>query len=384
MNNDSNDDSNGDNDNSDNNDSGRTKKGRSRHDSATPGFTLVELLVVLAIIGLLIALLLPAVQAARESARRMQCMNNLKQIAHATLNYENTQKVFPPSVIITGKTGQFADSTESFSAVGRIMPYIELSGRIDLNKAVVATKSDRHAIFTCPSEKNNTARTTSSGWYPVNYAFNAGTWRVWTPKERKSYSDGVFFPNAAIQRIPDGRSQTLLAAEVKMFTPYVRGVGPSSDSPNPAAPGVVPDDELEPPNTASVEGEETLRMYCETIRGGKLGPDVQQCTGHTEWDNGHVHHCGFTTTCRPNFKLLFSSTADQGGGLEYDGDFTNMQEGTCPQTETFASITSRSYHREGVHAAFLDGHVSFISENIDLEVWRGLGTRQGHEPVLIP
>lgn len=370
--------------NNNNNHSGPYKHDLLRHHPTRRAFTLVELLVVLAVIGLLIALLLPAVQAARESARRMQCANNLKQIALATLNYENTQKVFPPSVIITGKTGQFADSTESFSAIGRIMPYIELSGRVDWNKSVVATKSDRHAIFTCPSEKNNTARTTSSGWYPVNYGFNAGTWRIWTPKERKSYSDGVFFPNATMHLIPDGRSQTLLAAEVKMFTPYVRGVGPSSGSPNPAAPGVVPENETEPPNTASDWGVETLKNYCETITGGKLGPDVQQCTGHTEWDNGHVHHCGFTTTCRPNFKLLFSSTADQGGGLEYEGDFTNMQEGTCPQTETFASITSRSYHRDGVHAAFLDGHVSFISANIDLEVWRGLGTRQGHEPVLIP
>src|SRR5450830_1623189 len=98
-------------------------------------FTLVELLVVITIIGILIALLLPAVQAAREAARRLQCQNNLKQVGLAILNYEATHRWFPPS-------SQFAPAdlpnlpNPNFSRlrpnwVALVLPFMEQQGLFD-------------------------------------------------------------------------------------------------------------------------------------------------------------------------------------------------------------------------------------------------------------
>lgn len=122
------------------------------------GFTLVELLVVIAIIGVLVALLLPAVQAAREAARRMQCTNNMKQIALAVHVYESTHRQFPPAFVSNGD--------RQHNMLTYILPQLEQQAVYNLyqfdkpwNDAVntAATEVELH-MFRCPSAPGGSAK----------------------------------------------------------------------------------------------------------------------------------------------------------------------------------------------------------------------------------
>jgi len=151
------------------------------------GFTLVELLVVITIIGILIALLLPAVQAAREAARRIQCQNNLKQIGLAMLEHEQAMTRFPTGGWGWGWTGD-ADRGTDISQPGgwiyNILPYLEQQGLYDLGKGLTGTaKSAKHrervvtplSMFNCPTRRRAIAYPYKSyaeggtGGIPINY-----------------------------------------------------------------------------------------------------------------------------------------------------------------------------------------------------------------------
>jgi prepilin-type N-terminal cleavage/methylation domain-containing protein len=327
-------------------------------------FTLVELLVVMAIIALLIAVLLPAVQAAREAARSIACKNNLRQLALALANYQAARGTYPPSFQIAHGT-TLSSNNGSWSIHGRILPYLEETRayeRVRLELAWDAPENTstgvptmRIPVYLCPSEVHDTVRVDSHGAplvYPHTYGFNFGTWLVYDPLTRRR-GDGSFFVNSRLTPafFKDGLSKTLCAAEVKAFTSYLR----NTQDPGPTVP----------------TSPDLVQQFTGQL---KLGPRLNDNTGHTEWPDGRVHHSGFTSVFTPNTHVPY--VVD---GITYDVDLNSQQEGRSATQPTYAAITARSYHPGCVHAAFMDGSVTAIRDDITLAVWRALSSRGGAE-----
>lgn len=307
------------------------------------GFTLVELLVVIAIIAILVLLLLPALNSARESARRTQCINNIRQLGIAIVNFEGTHGQFPPSWNEAG----------GWSVQARILPFIEedvLGDDVRFDEPYSSVKtlegqrlaSFRVQPYLCPSEPNDELRYDDNNdpyHYPLNYAVNLGEWHVWNPRTRQG-GNGPFYPGSWLQskEIIDGLSRTMAMAEVKAYTPYQREADSRRETDPPESPQDLQD-------------------------GGRIRE-----TGHTEWVDGRAHQTGFTTTFTPQ---TFVSPPFAN---EMDIDWTNAREGKS-DNPTFAAITSRSHHAGIVNVVMLDGATRSIHSDVDLRVWRASSTR---------
>ena len=195
------------------------------------GFTLIELLVVMAIIAILISLLLPAVQQAREAARRTQCLNNLKQIALAAHNYESSHKTFPSGWIVSSGPGlmaTFAQPTEipianrrrvtlsgdwvvspNWSWHAFLLPQMGQS-TVDIDYRLLKTSANNLAAmkvvipsYVCPSASLPDARPGGLGYQ--TYRGNVGT----------GPTNGMFYQNSAVKfrDVSDGESNTILLGE---------------------------------------------------------------------------------------------------------------------------------------------------------------------------
>jgi prepilin-type N-terminal cleavage/methylation domain-containing protein len=347
--------------------------------SSRRGMTLIELLVVVAIIGLLVGLLLPAVQSAREAARRVQCINNLRQIALAGHGYHDSWTSLPlgempgslsPNIAIL----PYLDQAPLYAAFNFIvLPYagrgVAGSTPTWMDPAAATAVSTSVRTFLCPSEINDVDEPQPPSFGPSNYAWNSGTWwpraRRWDGLFGRSIREGTSTPvppDPPLGRVgfadcTDGLSMTLLAAEV--------ACGPRRES----ADRTSVSDCYAVPNLGDQLSPAQAIAACDAIawQTGQFPWDGGWRHKGLPWVEGTLWRGWFNTLRTPNQTCCVGSDIDPaawtGTGWWY------------------MLKPASSYHDPIVHGALADGGVRAFKQSVTTQVWMALGTRNGGEVV---
>ena len=326
-----------------------------------PGFTLIELLVVIAIIAVLVALLLPAVQQAREAARRMQCKNNLKQLGLALHNYHDVHSVLPPGYRFKPNSPADGLGTANVS----LLPYLEqasLQSLIDPNipwyllPPKIATQ--QIPVFVCPSDVApspttypfiaglglpaggafaNSSYAYSMGWHDA-LAFSPG---FGAPPVTPKSGTFAFHSKTKFRDVTDGTSNTFAIGEAASGFEMCSGIGCTTPLPT---------------------GETSAHGWL--VGGSALEPF---------YAGGFRYAGNWGSTVEPiNKTPVTDSFYKLSGGAFFDSRAST--DGGPHRVPNF-----RSYHTGGASFLFLDGSVNFLSQNIDMGVYRGISTIRGGE-----
>jgi len=301
------------------------------------GFTLVELLVVIAIIGVLVALLLPAVQAARESARRLQCLNKLRQIGVAMHNFHSARNRFPIGVVTSEEQCPPSGNIERIPWTVTLLPYMEqqaLYDQFELNGHFPARFSRRGGtIYKCPSNARSTEATVHTD-YVGSAGGGAGSDSVSIPglintppqcfatgsQLRPFYDNGVLFMNSkskiSVSDITDGSAKTYMLGETFLMR--------------------IPEDPLVGDNYPS-------------------------------WAAGLDSASG---PAWPSYQTMVAAVLPI--------NTSNREQWT--NSAWFMTIFS-SMHPGGCHMLMADGSGHFIGDSIDLNIHRSLGARDDELPI---
>jgi prepilin-type N-terminal cleavage/methylation domain-containing protein/prepilin-type processing-associated H-X9-DG protein len=318
------------------------------------GFTLVELLVVIAIIGILVALLLPAIQAAREAARRSQCLSQFKQIALASLNYEQVHAVFP----VGNSYGPNAEGVQTPAPGSRmqqswilgVLPFIEEQSRYDqfdfskrgtdatLNSSGVSNLSilqQNLPVVLCPSDSGAfipKLRVTEFNDYKIEFALTSVSGSTGDHHNVGGIGEDPAWGNQNPHFHPNQR------VLVSQYHEVTRGVISRWGW--------------------SAKVKQITDGLASTFLCGEVIPDYDpwQDWGHQNWA---------TTAFPVNYR-----NADFATGALAPLD-----------SHTQGGISFRSFHPGGAQFAFCDGSARLIEENVDHAIYRAMASRAGSDVV---